>query len=350
LLRNRGGLLPLKGSQLKTIAVLGPHAGRFTAGGYSGQVKDPVTPLQGIFNHARPGTVILHTVGAEITPRLSPGGQVPTAFNQAEELRLATAAARKADIAIVYVGTTLDVEAEGRDRTSLALPGNQEELIRTVVAANPRTVVVLMSAGPLAVPWIKDHAGALMQAWWAGEEGGNAIADVLFGDANPGGRLPYTMYAADNQVPSPDEYDISRGFTYMYLRGKPLFPFGHGLSYTTFKYSRMEVFPAAILTNGLVRISVDVKNTGQRTGDEVVQLYLRPPPSRVVRPTKELRGFERINLRPGEQRRVSFAVPADRLAFYDESAHRFEATPGVFGVLVGSSSEDIRLQGGFTVR
>ena len=153
-------------------------------------------------------------------------------------------------MAIVCVGTTLEIEAEGRDRTTLALPGNQEELVQTVLAANPRTVVVLLNAGPLAIPWIKEHAPAILEAWWAGEEGGHAIADVIFGDANPAGRLPYTMYASDDQVPPQDEYDISRGFTYMYLKAEPLFPFGHGLSYTEFRYDNLRLSAERIPTDG----------------------------------------------------------------------------------------------------
>jgi beta-glucosidase len=240
------------------------------------------------------------------------------------------------------VGTTLAVEAEGRDRTTLALPGNQEELIKSVAAANPRTIVVLMSAGPLAVPWVKDHVPALLQAWWLGEEGGHAIADVIFGEVNPAGRLPYTMYASDSQVPPQDEYDITRGFTYMYFQGSPLFAFGHGLSYTQFRYSGLRVAPSRIPTDGKATATVVVENMGTRAGDEVVQLYVRDVECTVRRPFRELRGFERIHLQPGESQLVSFSLPAEKLAFYDEGRHVFVVEPGGFEVLVGGSSDDIR--------
>jgi len=340
LLTNKDRLLPLDKSRLKTIAVIGPHADIFTAGGYSGRVTNPVTPLQGIRNRAAQGTEILFAKGGEIAP---PRRAPKTPFNREEELRKAAEIAAKADVAVVYVGTTLDIEAEGRDRTTLALPGNQEELVKTVLAANPRTVVVLMSAGPLAVPWVKEHAPAMLQAWWAGEEGGNAIADVLFGEVNPAGRLPYTVYASDSQVPPQDQYDISKGFTYMYLKGEPLFAFGHGLSYTQFRYSNVRVSPAQIPPNGVAEVAVDVENVGDRAGDEVVQLYVHDVECSVTRPAEELRGFERISLRPGERKTATFKLPGEKLAFYDEKTHGFIVEPGVFDILVGSSSADIRI-------
>jgi beta-glucosidase len=347
LLANRDHLLPLDRHKLKSIAVLGPHADLFTAGGYSGRVKNPVTPLQGIRNRAVQGTDILYAQGAEISPPRR-ARQVP--FDKAGELRKAAELAKKADVAVVYIGTTLDVEAEGRDRDTLGLPGNQEELVKTVLAANRRTVVVLLNAGPLTTPWIKEHAPAIVEAWWAGEEGGNAIADVLFGDVNPAGRLPYTVYASESQVPPQDEYDITKGFTYMYLRGEPLFAFGHGLSYTQFVYSNLQLSLKEIPSDGEINITVDVENVGTRTGDEVVQLYVRDVESSVRRPDKELRGFERISLSPGAKRQVKFLLRAGQLAFWDEiRTHSFVVEPGLFDVMVGSSSADIRATAQFRV-
>ena len=268
LLENKNQLLPLDRTKIKTIAVIGPHADLFTAGGYSGKARNPVTPLHGIQNRAAPGTKILHIGGGEIAP---PRGSRTVPMNSADELRRAADAARQADVAVVFVGTTLVIEAEGRDRVTLALPGNQEQLVETVAAANPRTVIVQMSAGPLSVPWLKEHAPAMLQAFWLGEEGGNAIADVLFGDANPAGRLPYTIYASEAQVPPQDEYDISKGFTYMYFEGQPVYPFGHGLSYATFKYTNLGISRQRIPGSGEVTVRVDVQNTSKRAGDEVVQ-------------------------------------------------------------------------------
>lgn len=346
LLSNRDNLLPLDRSKVKAVAVIGPHADRFTAGGYSGKAVDPVTPLQGIRNRAAQGTEIVFATGAQIAPPRRPPA-VP--FDKEAELRRAVEVAGKADVAIVYVGTTLSIEAEGRDRTNLGLPGNQEELVKAVVQANPRTVVVLLNAGPLTIPWIKEHAPAIVEAWWAGQEGGNAIADVIFGDVNPGGRLPCTVYASESQVPPQDEYDISRGFTYMYLNGAPLFAFGHGLSYTQFKYSSLELSAKQISAHGTVIVTVDVENIGERAGDEVVQLYVRDVECRVKRPARELRGFERVHLRPGQSKTVRFELPGEKLAFYDENTHGFVVEPGAFEVLVGSSSQDIRATGRFHV-
>jgi beta-glucosidase len=218
-----------------------------------------------------------------------------------------------------------------------------------------------MNAGPLTIPWIKDHAPALLEAWWNGVEGGHAIADVLFGDCNPAGRLPHTVYASESQVPPQDEYDVTKGFTYMYLQGKPLFAFGHGLSYTTFQYGKLGLSDKEIVGWGLphrnlfgglkptLHASVEVTNTGKCEGDEVVQLYVHEVKPAVKRPARELRGFERISLKPGETKKVTFTVPADKLAYYDETKHSFVVKPGAFDVMVGSASDDIRAKGQFRV-
>ena len=258
--------------------------------------------------------------------------------NQQGNIAHAAELARGADVAIVCIGTDTRVEHEGRDRKKLGLTGAQEELVKAVLAANARTIVVQMSAGPLAVPWLKEHVPAMLQAWWSGEEGGHAIADVLFGNVNPAGRLPHTVYASELQVPPQDEYDISKGFTYMYVKGEPLYAFGHGLSYTTFEYSDI-----AASENPLT-VTATVKNSGTRAGDEVAQLYLVPPRSDQPRPRLMLRGFQRVSIQPGESKRVSFIVPDEKLAFWSTEAKRFDVPHGQWGVQVGASSSDIRLQ------
>jgi beta-glucosidase len=341
LLTNKNRTLPLDKNKIKTIAVIGPLADQFIAGGYSGKAKDPVTPLQGIKDRMQPGTEVLYVNGAEIAP--SRDSSAPP-FNKEEELSKAVDAARKADVALIYVGTTLAIEVEGRDRTSLGLPGNQEELVKAVLAVNPRTIVVEMNAGPLTIPEIKEKAPAILEAWWLGEEGGNAIADVIFGNVNPGGKLPLTVYASESQVPPVDEYDVTKGFTYMYLKGKPLFAFGHGLSYTKFDYTNLKFVSKKIKVDGDVKLTVTIQNTGKLRGDEVVQLYVHDVKSSVKRPSKELRGFQRISLDPGEKKIVSFEIPAEKFSFYDEKAHRFVVEPGTFDIMIGSSSEDIRLK------
>ena len=339
LLKNHDNLLPLDKTKLKSIAVIGPLADTFVAGGYSGRAKDPVTPLAGIRN-ALKGSGVFFARGAQIVP---PRRNQPV-FDKAEELRKAAEIAKQADVAIVFVGTTLDIEAEGRDRTSLSLPGNQEELIETVFAANPRTVVVEMNAGPLCVPWVAEHVPAIVEAWWLGEEGGNAIAEVLFGDVNPAGRLPLTVYASESQVPPQDEYDVTKGFTYMYLNGKPLFPFGHGLSYSHFEYANLKLSFKDVRADGTLMVSLDVKNTSDRDGDEVVQLYVHEVNPLVKRPIEQLRGFKRVPIKAGQAAHVTFDLPASQLAFYDVKIHGFRVNPGRFDILVGSSSADLRLR------
>jgi beta-glucosidase len=258
--------------------------------------------------------------------------------------------ASRADVVILCLGTNGKVEAEGRDRQDIGLPPVQEQLLQAVCKANPKTVLVLLNAGPLSVQWVKDNAPAILEAWYPGEEGGTAIADVLFGDYNPGGKLPYTVYESTNQLPPQTEYDITKGFTYMYFTGQTLFPFGHGLSYTEFRYSNLQVSPEQIPANGQVTVSVEVENIGRCAGDEVVQLYVHDVQCSVKRPIKELRGFERVSLKPGEKQKVTFTLKGEQLAFYDVEKHNFVVEPGVFDVLVGSSSEDIRCKGRFEVK
>jgi beta-glucosidase len=340
LLKNENNLLPLDAAKLKRIAVIGPLANRIILNNYNGKTGKTVTALEGIKDRAGENAEVLYAVGGLVTER----GPKDKPFDETAELKRAVELARRADVALVFVGTDQRVEQEGCDRKTLGLTGNQEELVEAVFAANPKTMVVEMSAGPLTVPWIAKNVPALLQAWWAGEEGGHAIADVLFGDVNPAGRLPHTVYASEAQVPPVDEYDITKGFTYMYVHGEPLFPFGHGLSYTTFKYGGLKLSADKIKSDGAVNVSVDITNTGERAGDEVAQLYVHQEKSAVKVPVKELRGFQRIHLQPGETQAVHFTLPAAKLAIWDVATHGFVVEPGAFEVMVGASSADIRLR------
>ena len=344
LLQNRDRLLPLDKTKLKRIAVLGPCAGQAIKNGYNGQQPVMITALQGLNNRAAPGTEILFGVGGVIGGPKQKWVKTPdeSKIDRAAELQKAVELARAADVAVVCVGTNPSIEQEDLDRKSLALPGTQQALVEAVLAANPRTIVVLFGGGPLTIPWIKEHAPAVVQAWWPGEEGGHAIADVLFGDVNPAGRLPHTVYASEEQVPPQDEYDVTKGFTYMYLNGAPLYAFGHGLSYTTFDYSNLRLSAKSLPADGTLTVSIDVKNTGKRAGDEVAQLYVHEVNPVVKRPAKELRGFQRVNLQPGEKRTITLTLPASKLAYWDESTHAFVVNPGPFDILIGASSEDIR--------
>ncbi len=347
LLTNKNGFLPLDRSKIKSIAVIGPHANFAMTGiGYTGLASKFVKPLDGIKNKVAPGTEVLYARGSGFLE----------SDNEQASFAEAVSAAKRADVAIVYAGTNQLLEGEGRDRIYINLPPIQQELVRRVYAANPKTVVVLVNGGPVSLassgPGNQGRGldvPAVVEMFMAGEEGGNAVAEVLFGDYNPGGKLPYTVYQSVADLPPMDEYDITKGFTYMYFEGKPAYPFGHGLSYTTFNFTNLHISSQRIPGNGEVTVRVDVQNTGRRAGDEVVQLYVHDLQASVKRPKKELRGFERISLKPGEKKTVSFPLPAERLAFYDEGRKAFVVKPGAFEIFIGSSSEDIRAKGQFEV-
>ncbi|MDZ7292228.1 MAG: glycoside hydrolase family 3 C-terminal domain-containing protein [candidate division KSB1 bacterium] len=265
---------------------------------------------------------------------------------QDSEFEKAVAAAQKSEVVVIVAGI---IEGEGQDRALLDLSGPQEELIRAIGTLGKPTAVVLIGGSPITMAnWI-DSASAVIMAWYPGEEGGNAVADVLFGDYNPAGRLPITFPQHVAQLPLYYNHKpTGRGYDYVNMSGKPLFHFGYGLSYTDFEYSNLAITPAKITPNGKVTVSVEVKNTGKAKGDEVVQLYLHDPVASVARPVKELRGFQRISLAPGEQKRVTFELTRDDLAFLDRKMN-YIVEPGTIDVMIGSSSELIRLRGSFEV-
>lgn len=345
LLENRG-LLPLTATQLKRIVVLGPLANIPVAGDPSYIGKYPrklVSIAQGLRDRL-PGAEVIFTKGAYADSKMKTAKPEP-----GHSFTEAVALAKSADVAILCVGTVLANEHEGIDRTSLALPGNQQELVDAVLAVNPRTVVVLCNAGPLTVPTIKAQAPAVLAAWWSGEEQGHAVADVLLGHTNPAGRLPYTVYASAAQVPSLDIYDTSKGFTYMYLQGKPLWGFGHGLSYTQFAYAKLTLPTTATTLGQTQSLSVEIKNTGSRDGEEVVQVYTTGK-GPVIRPQRQLIAFQRVALKAGESKVVTLTYKPDTFAIWDETVHGFRLCPGTEQIQVGASSEDIRLTGELLVK
>ena len=353
LLKNENNLLPLDREKVKKIAVVGPLADQFVAeetrATSAASNRDVVTIAAGLKDRA-PNVEFTNATGAEVAPpRRARGGPAPKPFDFDGELQKAVAAAKSADVAIICVGTNMLIESEGHDRTSLGLPGNQEQLVEAVYAANPKSIVVLVNAGPLTVPWIKQHIPAIVVAWHSGQEQGHAVADVLFGDYNPAGRLPYTVYASESQVPPQDEYDISKGYTYMYVKGAPLWAFGEGLSYTQFEYSNLKLTESTVKPDGTIQASVDIQNTGPRAGDEVVQLYTHAEKSSVVTPEKALRAFKRITLKPGEKQTVTFNVPASKLAFWDEKTHAFVVEAGNYDVMIGTSSEQLAQKNQLTI-
>jgi beta-glucosidase len=333
LLRNVNSMLPLDRTKIHTLAVIGPQADQFETGNYFGAKPRIVSPLDGIRAKLGSGVKVEYAAGCDVLEKAKP-----------EDIDHAAELARNSDAAILFLGTNLKVEAEGRDRTTLDLPGSQEQLLEAVYKANPKTVAVIMSGGPVSVKWASQNVPAILAAWYPGEEAGTALANVLFGDYSPAGRLPYTVYDSLDQVPPQDEYDVTKGFTYLYFTGRAQFAFGHGLSYTTFLYNALEVSPKQIPKEAAATVTVEVQNTGSRVGDEVVQLYVHEQTPAVKRPIKELRGFQRISLQPKEKRKVTFSLPASELAYYDEAAKKFVVKPGTFDVWIGSSSEDIRLK------
>lgn len=339
LLRNRGNFLPLDTNAIKTIAVIGPFADLAQTGpNYTGLYSTFVKPLEGIKKRVHANTKVLYARGSGIVESDNPEASYSEAIG----------IAKQADVAVLFVGINEILEREGIDRNFINLPPVQLQLIRRVVAANPRTVIVLENGGPVSLvgggPGGDEppDAPAILDMFWAGEEGGTAIADVLFGDYNPGGRLPYTVYRSVQDIPPMSEYDITKGFTYMYFNGDVDWAFGHGLSYTTFEYSNLKV--AGNIPVGPLTVTADIRNSGTRAGDEVVQLYVRDVEASVRRPKKQLMAFERISLRQGETRTVSFAVPPERLGFWDDKKG-WIVEPGAFEVMVGSSSTDVRLVG-----
>ena len=278
----------------------------------------------------------------------------PVAALEAEAVRVA----RQADVVVLFLGLTARLEGEemrveidgfhGGDRTRIDLPAPQQRLMERIVGLGKPTVLVLMSGSAVAVNWAQEHVPAILEAWYPGQAAGTAIADVLFGDYNPGGRLPITFFRSVADLPPFDDYRMA-GRTYRFFDGVPLYPFGHGLSYTTFAYDRLRSSSDTLRGDATVTVSVDVKNTGTRAGDEVVQLYVRHPRSAVPRPRRDLRGFRRVTLRPGETQTVEFPLAGPALAYWDPDAHRWVVENGPVVVELGASSADIRLKQEITV-
>ena len=256
-------------------------------------------------------------------------------------------AARNADVVIMVCGVNQSVDAENRDRKDIKLTGVQHELIQACYRVNPKTVLVISSNNTVAVNWEQDNLPAIVSAIFAGQAQGTAIAEVLFGDYNPGGKTCCTWYKSIDQLPPFHDYDIMKGRTYMYFEGEALYPFGYGLSYTTFEFSDLQIDSRELTQRKPVNISCTVTNTGSRAGREVVQVYVSVPKSPVKRPIKELVGFQRLELNPGESRRVSFALPytAQALWYWHEEERKFVLQPGTLKILIGSSSKDVHLNG-----
>ncbi|HEX8234511.1 MAG TPA: glycoside hydrolase family 3 C-terminal domain-containing protein [Abditibacteriaceae bacterium] len=382
LLKNQGGALPLDTSKIQSIAVIGENANlKQGYGGDSARIKAfyEVTPLEGILRRAGDRVNVSFSQGYKQPPRRARGRAdaagvqdyetSPAGVQEAATLvERAVKAAAQADIAVVFGGLNhnRNMDTEGADRHDIKLPYGQNELIRRVVAANPRTIVVLISGGPVELgPWLQD-VPAVVEKWYSGMEGGNAIAHVLFGDVNPSGKLPFTFPKQLSDSPAhatgdPKLYPGQDG-TVRYDEGllvgyrwfdtkniEPLFPFGYGLSYTTFEYSNLKLAPGNTPNGPIVTAQFDIANTGTRDGSEVAQLYIHDDRSSLPRPLQELKGFRKVALKAGEKQSVTIPLNVDMFSFYDPARKGWVAEAGDFTISVGSSSRDIRLKGAFNL-
>jgi beta-glucosidase len=335
LLKNNGGALPLDAAKLKSIAVIGPWADTVALDWYSGTPPLSITPVEGIRRRA---------AGAAVT------------FNDGKDEAAASALAAAAQVAVVIVGNHPTCNAgwnqcaspsEGKeaiDRKSLTLP--DESLVKAVLAANPHTIVVLQTSFPYTTNWTQEHAPAILEMTHNSEEQGTALADVLFGDYNPAGRLTQTWPASLDQLPPMMDYDLRHGRTYLYAQKEPLYPFGFGLSYTTFAYSDLHVAQQG----RSIAVQVTVANTGSRDGDEVVQIYAAHLNSTVSRPLEELKAFRRVLLHAGERRTVAFDIPVSGLAYWDDHAQHFVVEGDRVEFRAAASSTDIRLRHALVVQ
>jgi len=347
LLKNTGNLLPLDRGRIKTLAVIGPNAKGVHLGGYSRDPGRGVDLLTGITAVAGSGVSVLYSEGTRITEdEPSWDRDAVTLGDPArnrKRIQEAVAVARKADAIVLAIGTNESTSREAYgdnhlgDAASLALMGQQDELVDAMLATGKPVLVVLINGRPQAMPRVAERVPAILEAWYAGQEGGTAIAEALFGVINPGGKLPISFPRETGQTPVYYNRRPTSFRGYVDLTREPLWPFGHGLSYTTFTVANPRVSPATIGPADRATVSVDVTNTGSRAGDEVVQLYIRDVVSSVTRPVKELAGFERVTLKPGETRTVTLTIGPDALSLVDRSMKRV-VEPGTFELMVGTSS------------
>lgn len=344
LLKNQGSLLPLP-KDLGSIAVIGPnaHDASVLVGNYFGIPSNPTTPLAGIRAAVSPDTKVWYTQGCKLQ------GTKREGLGRSALMSEAISMAERADVVVLCLGLSADIEGEqgdagnseaAGDKTSLDLPGLQQALLEEIVAVGKPTVLVLISGSALSVGWADEHVHAIVQAWYPGQAAGLALADILFGDYNPAGRLPITFPRSLADVPEFTDYRM-KGRTYRYAETEPLYPFGYGLSYTRFTYADVQADKAELSHGEDVEVSVTVANAGECAGDEVVQLYVKSLDAPFVVPLHELRGFERIPLEPGESRRVSFTLTTRDLSLIDEGGARVYQ-PGRYKVFVGGSQPDER--------
>lgn len=358
LLKNENNLLPLS-KKVKTIAVIGPYANDTSVllGNYNGIPSAPVTLLQGIMNQVGKGVKsVQYRIGVErpeILARLIQSDETGAMKEQEKLAEEALKAASGADVVIFIGGISPNLEGEemdvkvegfsGGDRTNLDLPSGQVKLLQRLKTTGKPIVLVLTNGSALSFAWAKENIPAIVETWYPGQEGGNALADVIFGRYNPAGRLPVTFYNSVNDLPAFDDYSMD-GRTYKYFKGKPLYAFGYGLSFTSFNYTGLKIDkPVVTSTDEDVVVTVKVTNSGKLDGDEVVQLYIRQPENLKGQPVKSLAAFRRVNIKAGESADVQLKLPVSQLRHFDTVAGEYRIEPGEYTLMAGSSSDDIKL-------
>lgn len=350
LLKNEGNILPLSKKKYKKIAVIGPNAKGVHIGNYSGTPEGGISILKGIEDKAGPGQIVMYAEGCKITET------DPTAFTfeepklgdpikNARRIKEALKVAKKADVIILALGGNEFTSREAwighlGDRDSLELLGNQNELVTEMLKLKKPIIVFLIHGRPNSINYIAENVPAILEGWYLGQEGGRAVADVIFGDYNPGGKLTLSVPRSVGQLPVFYNYKPTARRGYVDSTTEPLYPFGWGLSYTTFKYDKLTLSPNKIGTQGKTKVTVDVTNTGKLKGDEVVQLYIRDEVSSITRPVKELKGFKRIALDPGETKTVKFTIGYEEFSFLNRDMKRV-VEPGMFKIMAGGNSVDL---------
>jgi beta-glucosidase len=326
LLKNDNNVLPLK-KDIKSIAMIGPFADRCWMGIYSGHPKSKVSPLQGIQNYTNAN--VNFAQGCEVTAK----------DDDDQKIAEAATLAKKSDQVILVVGNDETTSTENTDRKSIKLPGNQHKLIKAV---NNNVILVLVPSGPTAITWEQENIDGIVCMWPNGQEQGNALANVLFGDVNPGGKLNATWFKSDKDLPDFKDYSIQEGGrTYMYFKGKPLYPFGYGLSYTDFKINNVKLDRKKLNADEKLTISATVENIGNVYGDEVVQVYIRDVKSSEKTPLKALKGFQRVSVASGKTNTVAIEIPYEAFSYYNTKKEKYMVEKGAFEILVGNSSENI---------
>ena len=350
LLKNNG-ILPLNRAKLKRIAVIGPNADSVAAlqGNYNGTASHPVTILKGIRESVTDPNIVTYAQGSPLTTEtggrgFGRGRGSATPSRTPEELKTeALKIAAAADIIIYVGGISPALEGEQRDRTSIELPQVQEDLVRALYETGKPLIMISCSGSAIAFPWEAQNLPAIIQAWYPGGEGGRAVGEILFGDVNPSGHLPVTFYASTKDLPDFRDYSMSNR-TYRYFSGKPLYAFGHGLSYTKFTFQKGKLGSKKIPSNGTIKLTFTVKNSGKLDGDEVAQVYFRHVNSKVPQPKLALCGFTRVQLKHGKSKTVTLEIPAERLRYWDTDKKQYVVEAGNYEILVGAASDDIRLK------